>query len=321
MTGPGRRLLVGSLAALVLTAGPVAAAAPSLPAAGTVSDSTAQTVQVPVWDPGTGYFWLWEWTGSRWEATAWWDGTRWVSTQPASGASSAPQAQRPAPQPRRAAPFTDRAGTTSSYHLLGQPAGMTGVLVYLDGDDMNGHDRPDSPPLGGDGGIVAAAAAAGYVTLSIRTPAADKTFWGDLPGNTAYVQELTETIAKELGMTRVGFLGYSGGSQLLTKGVLPSHPGLCTTVAVMTGGGGAGRDAPAPPDSQVAGCRLVWVTGTEDTAANAEDGYDAISDARAGQQAYAGRGWATTLQTPTGVDHADVRRMLGATLAEALKAP
>lgn len=322
----------------------VPAAGAAVSAAGQERPTPAQgVIQVPLWDADTQRLWLWSWSG-RWEPTAWWNGTSWVPVgaqlaqppepgassssasavpreesqsptpaTPGGGQSTPEPAGRPAPPARRDASFTDSAGTTGTYHLLGSPAAVTGVLVYLDGDGMNAVRSPTSPPLGGSSGVVDTAAHAGYVTLVVRSPSGS-TFWGDIDGNATFVADLTRSITSEVGTTRVALLGYSGGSQLITKGILPTHPQLCTDVAIMTGGGGVGRSAPAPAGS----CRLVWVTGTDDIGANADDGYDAISDARAGSKAYTAAGWSATMQAPTGVGHEDIRNQLGAVLADHL---
>lgn len=182
---------------------------------------------------------------------------------------------------------------------------------------MAGHDAMTDParsgagPLGGSGGLVDVAERRGLYVLSIRTPSTDATFWRDLGRNTDYVTELAAKIAAELGTTRVAWVGYSGGAQLLTKGVLARKPQACTLTAIAAGGGGP-QSVPNPPADGA--CPLLWATGTADVAAAAPDGYDALRDAQAGAGAYAARGWPAMIWTPQGVDHAGIRTQLGSLL-------
>lgn len=98
--------------------------------------------------------------------------------------------------------------------------------------------RADSGPLGGPGGLVDIAERRGLYVLSIRTPSADGTFWRNLGRNTDYAAELAARIAAEIGTNRIAWVGYSGGAQLLSKGILSQQPQTCTLTAVVVGGGG-----------------------------------------------------------------------------------
>lgn len=320
-------VLAGAVAAVPAAFSAQATTPTSAPAAAAAADPSG-----PVWDAASGRWWMRERTTTGWRATAWWDGTRWVPVQPpaapttppstsqspstsTSTAPNAPSTPSSAPSrgERRNAPFTDSAGTSSTFHLLGQPARMSGIVVYLDGDGMSGHDaaasgRGEQGPLDGTDGIVEAAVRRGFVVLSIRTPSSDGTFWRDMDRNADYVDELTRHVSEQLGTNQVALVGYSGGANLITRGLLVRHAGLCTVTAVVAGGGGAQSVPPAPSRGT---CPVLWATGTNDVAAAANDGYDAISDARAGAAAYSARGWPAMIWTPVGVDHAGIRRQLG----------
>ena len=269
----------------------------------------------PVWDPKSAHWWIGETTSAGWRPTAWWDGTRWVPLE--ATPSSSPTSSGPGAGERRSSSYVDSAGTSSSYHLLGRPAQPQGLVVYLDGDGMAGHDAMTDParagagPLGGSGGLVDIAERRGLYVLSIRTPSADATFWRDLGRNTNYVTELVSKISAELGTTRVAWVGYSGGAQLLTKGVLAREPQACTLTAIAAGGGGP-QSVPDPPAGGA--CPLLWATGTADVATAAPDGYDALRDAQAGAGAYAARGWPAMIWTPQDVDHTGIRTQLGSLL-------
>ncbi|GAB49672.1 hypothetical protein [Mobilicoccus pelagius] len=230
-------------------------------------------------------------------------------------------ASAPTAPDRLGASYTDRAGTRSTYHLFiasvrgGRPRGL---VVYLDGDGMYGHDHPHSTwALGGSRGVVAQAATRGYATLSVRTPARDATFWRNGQVNAAYVAALTESTARSLGVTDIWFVGYSGGSQLLTKHLLPTHGGrLATGGVVVTGGGGApARGAAMPVPSRVP---LLWYTGSLDDGRGTDDGYDALDDAKRGAAWYRARGAKVSRVEPTGLDHSDLGGRFGMVLARQL---
>lgn len=250
---------------------------------------------------------------------------------PASTASTVTMRTAAPSGDRMSATFTDRAGTRSSYHLFSSrvaTAKPVGLVVYLDGDGMYGHRNPNSTwALGGSRGIVAQAAARGYATLSILTPdrSGTPTFWENGHVNAAYVAELTTRIRAELGVQPTWFVGYSGGSQLITKFLLPGHPGLLNAGggAVITGGGGrpsTGGLQSLTAVSAAAKARfpLLWYTGSLDDGRGSDDGYDALSDARRGHAWYEARGFRATRQQPAGLDHSDLGSRFGTVLAAQL---
>lgn len=234
---------------------------------------------------------------------------------------------------RLSATFTDRVGTRSSYHLFRSrvaTAKPLGLVVYLDGDGMYGHRHPNSRwALGGSRGIVAQAASRGYATLSISTP--DRrglpTFWENGRVNAGYVAELTTRIRAELGVQQTWFVGYSGGSQLITKFLLPRHVGLMSAGggAVITGGGGrpTGRglqELMSVPARTKAGFPMLWYTGSRDDGRGTSDGYNALADAKRGHAWYADRGFRAARQQPAGLDHSDLGSRFGKVLADQLDA-
>ena len=246
--------------------------------------------------------------------------------RPAQPAAPAPLAT--ARVDRLSARYTDPAGTTSTYHLFAAAAGArpAGLVVYLDGDGMYGHRHPTSTwALGGRGGVVAQAAARGYATLSVLTPdrRGARTFWENGRVNAAYVASLTARIRAHLGVQRVWLVGYSGGSQLITKYLLPRHPWLLSTGggAVITGGGGrppavAALGAVTP--AAKAAYPLLWYTGSLDDGRNTDDGYDALADAKRGFSWYRARGFQAVRQEPAGLDHNDLGTRFGRVLGAQL---
>ncbi len=246
-----------------------------------------------------------------------------ASAPPATAAASARLAAALASDVRSAS-WSDSAGTRSTYHLFtsGVAAGkVSGLVVYLDGDGMYGHDNPTSTwALGGSNGVVAKAAARGYATLSIRTPdtSGTPTFWENGKVNAAYVAALTRKVSADLGTNHVWLVGYSGGSQLITKFLLPAHAAQFTSGgAVITGGGGAPSSSSATFDKAMQQrFPLHWYTGSADNGRTSSDGYDALSDAKRGVAWYAARGFVTSRAEPAGVDHSGLGTRFGGVLAE-----
>lgn len=224
---------------------------------------------------------------------------------------------------RMSAAYTDSAGTSSTYHLFTSKVsgGLKGLAVYLDGDGMYGHTHPnDTWALGGTGGVVAKAGQYGYATLSIKTPNPDGTFWTAGAVNASYVASLITAIRGELGVTRTWLVGYSGGSQLITKYLIPARSATFTGGggAVITGGGGAPSGTPSINTALKTGFPMQWVTGSADDGTTSEDGYDALSDAKAGSAWYSTRGYNATRVEPAGLDHDDLGGRFGGYLAAQL---
>lgn len=227
---------------------------------------------------------------------------------------------------RLSASYRDAAGTSSTYHLFTSKVADSrpvGLVVYLDGDGMYGHRNPNSTwALGGARGIVAQAGSRGYATLSIATPSSDGTFWSNGRVNAAYVAALIQSVRSELGVQRTWLVGYSGGSQLITKFLLPAYSSVVAAGggAVITGGGGAPSSTPTIDATLQSGFPMLWYTGALDDGRNTSDGYNALADAKRGQSWYASRGFAATRQEPAGLDHSGLGTRFGTVLAEQLDA-
>lgn len=218
---------------------------------------------------------------------------------------------------RASTTWTDPAGISAPLHLWA-PAHVRarGLVVYLDGDDQNGVADPDSPyVLGGDTGLVAAATRAGYAVLAPRAPDG-RTWWRDGPRNADYLRALVARARYDLAVEPgpVWWVGYSGGSQLITKWLLPSYQGAPPTGgALLLGGGGPPDQRPPIPQ----GYPIYWYTGTADDGTTSSDRYDAISDARRGALAYYTAGARALMSTPDGIGH-DVTHRAGTLLASLL---
>ncbi len=250
--------------------------------------------------------------------------TKTAAATPAASATK-PAAAAPAavPRDRKSATFTDPDGTRSTYHLFTSAVRgpVKGLVVYLDGDGMYGHDNPTSTwALGGSQGVVAQAAERGYATLSVRTPdSSNRTFWHQGPSNASYVEALVQAVRRELRVTTTWLVGYSGGAQLITQFLLPAHSASFTSGgALITGGGGAPATGGSFAPAAVSGFSLHWHTGALDDGRNTLDGYNALADARRGMAFYAARSFRATRSEPAGLDHNAMGTRFGATLAEQL---
>lgn len=230
-------------------------------------------------------------------------------TTPGGGSTTTPTTSNiKFPANRTSASYTDAAGTKSTYHLMTSQVKGTakGLVVYLDGDGMYGHDNLNSNwALGGSNGIVAQAGARGYATLSIRTPdSSSKTFWKNGAKNAAYVDSLINSVRKETGASTVWLVGYSGGSQLITQFLLPKFSADFTSGgAVITGGGGTPSGSSTYSAAAKKTFPLYWYTGSLDDGRNTDDGYNALRDAKAGSAYYAAQGFSTQRDEPAGLDH------------------
>lgn len=185
------------------------------------------------------------------------------------------------------------------------PDGGGVLLVYLDGDGQVGARNPDSGVVAG---LAQRAGRLGWEVFVPTPPGGADTWWRDGAANAATVAGQIEAKAAEVGASRVALITYSGGSQLATKWLMPSRPDLFSGAVIVGGGGDPADDggrAVALPFP------VWWVTGTDDTAANAEDGYDAVSDARSGAEAYARAGTRVFWSSPR-MDHEQVREVVPA---------
>lgn len=184
-----------------------------------------------------------------------------------------------------------------------------GLLVHFHGDGAWEFNHPTEPfSLAGDDGMVAVAERHRLAVLVPRTPDGDSlTWWEQGEQHVAPVMELLAATRSRLGLEAQSTLwltGYSGGAQFITQYLLPAHPELMTPTssggAVLFGGGGAPDEVPDPV--QTDRFTMHWVTGQQDRGRD-DEGYDALTDARAGERCYAGLGVPTSHEWPAGVGH------------------
>lgn len=207
--------------------------------------------------------------------------------------------------------FTDR-GVTSRYHVIDggvDTSRPVGLVVDLHGDGGAEFYEP-----GGRSTCLAAVAASHNALLAVPlTPdsGGSCTWWEKLRPNLRWLRALTE---KELlrnspvQREHVTWLGYSGGAEMLSYGVLSDARDLVTGGAVMVGGGGAPEAlGTAPTDQQKRDTRLWWFTGADDDGTDPNSSFDAVGAATSGKAFYTHQGFRSTrLELLPGHDHFDM---------------
>lgn len=194
-------------------------------------------------------------------------------------------------------------------------------VVFLPGDEepSDGDEDPGGlwapgPDPGYTSGMRDAAASAGCSFTQLRTPdRVSGTWYKHGPANAEWIKGWVAAHTRPTD--RVWFVGYSGGAQefrYLTAAYAGRMP---PGGAVLFGGGGPAGGGPA---AAPAGYRVLRVTGTGDTAANASDGYDALADVKAGHAADVEGGARASLDTPA-VDHGGVIDHMGAAVGRVLE--
>ena len=147
------------------------------------------------------------------------------------------------------------------------------------------------------------------------------TWWEDGAKNAKYFDALRRKVqAKYPKAEQVWLAGYSGGAEFLTESYLPRYPSAITRGggAILLGGGNAPYlPAKAFARAKAAKFAMHWYTGAADTAANSDEGFNALAQAKAGKAWYAKRGFRTTSKYPSGVRH-DLSGRFGSAIAGAL---
>ncbi|EXF25542.1 hypothetical protein BG28_12850 [Nesterenkonia sp. AN1] len=199
--------------------------------------------------------------------------------------------------------------TTSSYHLFTRGVDFdepVGVVVRLHGDGGAEFENPD----GLLNCLAAVAASQNMVLLAPLTPdvQGEVTWWQDISTNLPWLNDLlTERVTQSFPVDpeRVWWMGYSGGAEMITYGVLPRTPEVVTGGAVMIGGGGAPQIAVEEPSAeQRLSLDLIWVTGTLDDGSVPYAPFDAVTATREGSAWYRQQGFKQVMaEYPEGEDH------------------
>lgn len=199
--------------------------------------------------------------------------------------------------------------STGEYHLFTRHVDFTepvGVVVRLHGDGGDEYNDPD----GLLNCLAAVAASHNMILLTPLSPdeQGEVTWWEDISENMLWVRELLNERVLEpytVDTERVWWMGYSGGAEMITYGVLPQAPRAVTGGAVMIGGGGAPeRLVEEPTSEQQETLDLIWVTGALDEGKDPAAPFNAAEAAREGSTWYRRRGFEhVRAEYPDGHDH------------------
>ena len=208
--------------------------------------------------------------------------------------------------------FTASNGLASQYHVYAAGISSTTppcVVFQFHGDGAYEFKNPSSSySLGGSNGIVAKSRERGCITVPVLTP--DKvgsiTWWESGSANALYVRELLTKLVADyrINTQRVWLVGYSGGSQFITKYYLPLYSSTIRGgAAVVFGGGGAPSRGIEKPyaASLAASFHMHWFTGANDDGRGGS--YNALRDAKAGDAHYRARGFSTSHEYPANTGH------------------
>lgn len=204
-------------------------------------------------------------------------------------------------------------GRSSTYRVFDDGVDRSrpvGVVVRLHGDG----DGETEAPHHLLSGLAEVAAGENKILVAPRSPEGQQgpVWWHDLNRNVAWLGEfIEEVVLAEPGVDRsdIWWMGYSGGAEMITYGLLPQRHELVTGGAVMLGGGGAPEDfaGPGPSPDKVASLQLSWTTGELDDGTRTEDHFDALTASREGARWYRGRGFRNiTTCFPEGYGHYDL---------------
>jgi hypothetical protein len=208
---------------------------------------------------------------------------------------------------------------SSTYHLYA--AGLdwskpVGLIAHFHGDEAFEYSNPTSAwMLGGANGLIAKAKAHNMILLVPLTPD-DETVngitwwkWYGKEENPRYARDLIGHILGryKIDLKRIWLSGYSGGSQFITRYLLP-HFGAELNIAgggfIVFGGGQAPASTFAPYNPAFkANWHCRWVDGALDDGSGSGDGFNAIAAAQAGKAWYESQGFATELTLIPGLGH------------------
>ena len=210
-------------------------------------------------------------------------------------------------------PFTASNGLNSQYHIYAANLATTSPLCAVfqfHGDGAYEFKNPASSySLGGSAGIVAESRERGCLTVPVLTP--DKvgslTWWESGSANALFFRDLLNEIKSEYNIDseRIWLVGYSGGSQFITKFYVPQYSSTIDGGgSIVFGGGGAPYSVPGSPYAAelVSRFHMHWYTGANDDGSS--DGYNALRDAKAGEAYYRALGFGTSHEYPTNTTHA-----------------
>ena len=219
--------------------------------------------------------------------------------------------------------YTDSDDETSDCIFYAADGAPVGLVVYLDGDgqffhSQGGQSQDERSPggLAGVGGVVEAAGARGFDVVSVRSPGDDGMWWlDDQDGKVRYLEETLDYVAAECGanMDRLWLVGYSGGSEFISRRFFPAYAERMPGGGFINFGGG---DAPEERAAAFSGdakerLSLNWVTGTRDVPGNSVDRFDGFGHARNSLNYYRAAGFRHTWSEWPDDDHDSITEQFG----------
>lgn len=195
----------------------------------------------------------------------------------------------------------------SNYHLFTRGVDFSepvGLLVRLHGDGAEEYLYPE----GLSACLARVAETHNLITLVPQTPDRySMTWWRDLEGNVDWLNSLVAKISAEYSVDAesVWWMGYSGGAELISYGLIPYSAESVTGGAILLGGGGAPELDRLDVDvSMREAMPLYWVTGQRDDGTDPAEPFNAIEAAAEGAQWYRGHGFARVhTDFPAEYDH------------------
>lgn len=193
--------------------------------------------------------------------------------------------------------------TTGKYHLFDRGVDYSqpvGLVVRLHGDGAWEYDNPELLP-----NCMAEVAASHNMVLLVPQapdePAAGKsrTWWNDIPHNREWVTSLINEVLAEnprIDDTNIMWVGYSGGAEFISYGLLTQDTGLVNRGTILTGGGGASSYTRVEglPDPERTEARHRWYVGKQDTGVDPRFPFNAVRAAERGEEFYDEAGFTDT---------------------------
>ncbi len=211
-------------------------------------------------------------------------------------------------------PHVSPAGTEGTYHLFTRDVDFSqpvGVVVRLHGDGGYEYYYPETS-------VNCQAAVAASHNMILVAPLSPSTseygepkWWYEIPTNVEWVSDLLYTDIlpiENVDPNNIWWVGYSGGAEFITYGLVPLAPELITGGAVMFGGGGppSGLEEGTVRLEELADVPLNWVVGTEDNGTDEYAPWNALNEVQRGAAAFAEQGLDVSLTVMEGRDHFDL---------------
>lgn len=192
-----------------------------------------------------------------------------------------------------------------------------GLLVRLHGDGGYEFSYPNNLP----NCLASVAASYNMIMLAPESPVTDPddtelTWWKDLPTKRKWVSALVKeklSRIENVDRTNIWWMGYSGGAEFLSYGLLNHRTNLITGGTIMVGGGGAPTEAQLRDLDDLERMHIPhhWVVGINDDGSDPKTPFNARRAAIKGEDFYRTHGFTETTRTELeGIDHLNLPQAL-----------